>query len=127
MPIYLHPLRGSHGAPSGCIGASTKPHHDDIDAIDGPAALISIDPHGMALSDSEAEEMAAELCQRWNNHASLMEVAEIITADVVEADDLDRAADLARKIKSGVPTQITTVYEPYPGAFDDLLGPESAQ
>ncbi len=67
MPIYLHPLKGSHGAPSGCIGVSDKPHHDDIDAIDGPAALISIDPYGMALLDAEAEEMAVDLCRRWNN------------------------------------------------------------
>lgn len=118
MKIYLHPLKGSNGAPSGCIGVSDKPHHDDVGAIDGPAAMISIDPHGVALSDNEAEEMAVELCRRWNHHDRLMEVVDILTADGVEVDDLDRAADLARQIKLGVAIQIRVV--------DDLLGPASA-
>ena len=74
MQIYLHPLNGSHGAPSGCIGVSHKPHHDDVGAIDGPAALISIDPYGLALSDDEAEEMAAELCRRWNSFSPMQAV-----------------------------------------------------
>lgn len=60
--LYLHPIRRAAGAPSGCIGISDRPTNED----DRAASLIVIDPHGVALSDAEAEAMAEELCRRWN-------------------------------------------------------------
>ena len=63
---------GACNAPSGCIGVSEKPTHDDLSAIDGPAALISIDPYGMALSDEEANSMAMEVARRFNAFNSPM-------------------------------------------------------
>ncbi len=60
--IYLHPIRMKAGAPRGCIGVSTQPHNED----DSASSLIIIDPHHVALSDTEAEEMAEEICRRWN-------------------------------------------------------------
>lgn len=71
MTIFLHALWGAGGCSSGCIGVSDQPIHDDLNAVDGPMLMIEIDSHGCALSDKEADDMAAEVCKRWNEHATL--------------------------------------------------------
>lgn len=58
---YLHPANQAHGAPAGCILLSTKAENDQTGV-----PLVAVDPNGLAMTDDEADEFAAEVCRRWN-------------------------------------------------------------
>jgi hypothetical protein len=59
--LYLHPAKRRDNAPSGIILASDKAEDDNEGA-----ALIHIDPAGLAMGDDEADNLAEEICRRWN-------------------------------------------------------------
>lgn len=60
-PVWLHPAKMKHNAPSGCILFS------DTDNPDDGVVIAAVDPHGLAMTDIEAEAMAEEICTRWNS------------------------------------------------------------
>lgn len=56
--ITLAPLDRNETGRSGCIGTDTP---------DGPiAGFAEVDPNGLWSSPDEADEIAAEVCRRWN-------------------------------------------------------------
>lgn len=59
--VWLHPAKMQHNAPSGCILIS------DTDNPEDGSVIASVDPHGQAMSDEEAERLAEEICTRWNS------------------------------------------------------------
>lgn len=63
--ITLAPLDRNETGRSGCIGTDTP---------DGPiAGFAEVDPNGLWSSPYEADEIASEVCRRWNVHADMLE------------------------------------------------------
>lgn len=58
--LYLHSAKMQYNAPSGCILIS------DTDNLNDGAVIMTVDPHGLVLTDEEAEAFADEVCHRWN-------------------------------------------------------------
>lgn len=58
--VYLHSAKMQYNAPSGCILIS------DTDDLGDGAVIMTVDAHGLVMTDEEAEAFAEEVCRRWN-------------------------------------------------------------
>lgn len=58
--FYLHSAKMQFNAPSGCILIS------DTNDLDDGAVIMTVDAHGLVMTDEEAETFAEEVCRRWN-------------------------------------------------------------
>lgn len=92
----LTPMGTASTGFGGCIG---------IDDDTGPmGGFAEIDPNGAIFDDAEADEVAAEMCRRWNAHEDLLSALK----DLVALTDRKHAAwDKARAAiaKAGEPTR----------------------